>query len=160
MLEEIPKLLVLDEKKSKSVVKEIAKSQKRNSLVSGIAQVRQHDEDAAFRSVKNLLASHAADDSTGVSWPVMEELQDLYSLYLLKDGPEKQTLQVRLSRATPPMPRSSRSAEAAERRRFACAACARKPPRSVLYRCVRGCVCGVVVPLRGYGRPPLERLVR
>ena len=56
-------------------------------------QVRQKDADAAYKSINNLLASHAADDSTGVTWPVMEELQDLYSLYLLRDGPEKETLQ-------------------------------------------------------------------
>eukprot|EP00959_Pyramimonas_sp_CCMP1952_P412013 8634023-Pyramimonas_sp.AAC.1 len=55
--------------------------------------VRQKDADAAYKSINNLLASHAADDSTGVTWPVMEELQDLYSLYLLRDGPEKETLQ-------------------------------------------------------------------
>jgi len=96
MLEEIPKMLVLDEKKAATVVREIAKTQKRNSLVSGIAQARLHDSEAAFKSVNNLLASHAADASTGVKWPVMEELQDLYSLYLLKDGPEKKTLQTLL----------------------------------------------------------------
>lgn len=88
MINEIPKMLILDEKKVQPMVLDIAKKQKRDSLVSSIAQIRQKDADASYRSIKNMLACHQADDTTGISWPVMEELQDLYSLYLLRKGPE------------------------------------------------------------------------
>lgn len=59
-------------------MKEISKERKKDSLVSAVAQVRMKDADAALKSMNNLLACHLADPNTPVSWPVPEELQDLY----------------------------------------------------------------------------------
>jgi len=92
MLEETPKLLVIDADKAKAVVQEISKERKRDSLVSAVAQVRQKDAVAANKSINNLLACHLAAPEVEVSWPIPEELQDLYSLYTSNGGADTATL--------------------------------------------------------------------
>jgi len=92
MTKNLPKLLALDEKKTTAIIKEVTKERKRDALVSAVAQNRQHDPELAFKSLNNLLACHAAQPDLPVSWPVQEELQDLYSLYLFKGGSNKEDL--------------------------------------------------------------------
>jgi hypothetical protein len=74
------------------VVQEISKERKRDSLVSAVAQVRQKDAVAANKSINNLLACHLAAPEVEVSWPIPEELQDLYSLYTSSGGADTATL--------------------------------------------------------------------
>jgi len=93
MMETVPQILKLEDAKAEAVVKEISKERKRDSLVSAVAQTRMKEGDAAMKSINNLLACHMAAPDITVSWPVEEELQDLYSLYASKEGASKDVLQ-------------------------------------------------------------------
>jgi hypothetical protein len=91
----LPKLLVLDAAKANSIVQEISKERKRDSLVSAVAQMRQKGAEnmkLANKSINNLLACHMAAPGVEVSWPIAEELQDLYSLYISNAGKDTATL--------------------------------------------------------------------
>ncbi|KAK3247525.1 hypothetical protein CYMTET_42978 [Cymbomonas tetramitiformis] len=97
MLVEVPELLCLDKEKAATEVEQIAKERKKDALVSGVAMLRSKDVDETLKCINNLIACNKAAPDTKVSWPLETELQDLYSIYIMRKGDSKEVLQDLLS---------------------------------------------------------------
>ena len=86
-----PAALKLDEKKAAEEVSKIATDKRRNQLVQAVALLRQRDSAAVMKAVNNMRAASAAlADAKPLTWPVKEELMDLYSVAAASGAPREQ----------------------------------------------------------------------
>lgn len=95
IMEELPEKLGLEEKEVAAVVKDVAGSRKRTTLVQAISYLRQKKLDDAVKDVNNLLACNRANPSDKpMEWAEPEELQDMFSVYMIKDKDEAKQAEV------------------------------------------------------------------
>jgi hypothetical protein len=86
-----PAALKLDEKKAAEEVGKIAADKRRNQLVQAVALLRQRDSAAVMKAVNNMRAASAAlSAAPPLTWPVKEELMDLYSVAAAAGAPREQ----------------------------------------------------------------------
>eukprot|EP00873_Tetraselmis_striata_P004915 jgi/Tetstr1/425179/TSEL_015640.t1 len=89
VLEELPEKLGLEQKAVQAVVKDVAGSRKRTTLVQAISYLRQKRLDDAVKDMNNLLACNRANPvDKPMEWAEPEELQDVFSVYMIKDKDE------------------------------------------------------------------------
>lgn len=95
--ERLPADLGLDPKKMAKEVADLAKERLRGNLVSAAALLRQKKSKEVVGVLNNLLACDRAAPSPGpLKWAVLEELLDLYSLYLTQPAAKPEnTLRLR-----------------------------------------------------------------
>ena len=92
LLGELPKILNVDDKRVRMLLRELVGARKRMLLVQAVSQARQRRPGDAVTSMNNLLSAHRAQPDEGaaagrpVQWGEREELKDLYALYCAKVG--------------------------------------------------------------------------
>ncbi|XP_021851362.1 protein TIC110, chloroplastic [Spinacia oleracea] len=88
--QKIPADLKINPEKAKGVVHELARSRLANSLVQGVALLRQRNRAGVVSTLNDLLACDKAVTAEPLSWEVPEELADLFAIYSRSDAaPEK-----------------------------------------------------------------------
>ncbi|ERN08576.1 protein TIC110, chloroplastic [Amborella trichopoda] len=86
----IPSDLNIDKDKAKGVVFDLAKNRLSNSLVQAVSLLRQRNRTGAVSSLNDMLAcDKAVSAEQPLSWPVPEELADLYFVYFKSDPPHE-----------------------------------------------------------------------
>lgn len=87
LLEDLPAALALSPDKARKTVEELSKDRRRTQLVQAVALLRQKNLGDAVKSVNNLLACTVAlPGADPVRWEEPEEVADLFSVYLSKEG--------------------------------------------------------------------------
>ena len=82
VLNQLPAMLSLDEKKTKPIVKEIIGSRKRMLLVQAVSQYRQKRPAEAVVSLQNLLScTRALPEKEAMQWSEKAELRDIFQAY-------------------------------------------------------------------------------
>lgn len=82
LLHQLPKMLDLEEKKIKPIIKELVGSRKRLLLVSAISQYRQQRPAELTSSLLNLLScNRALPEAAPMSWGERGELKDVYATF-------------------------------------------------------------------------------
>ncbi|KZV25772.1 hypothetical protein F511_04833 [Dorcoceras hygrometricum] len=85
LYQNIPKDLNIDPEKAKGVVLELARTRLSNSLVQAVSLLRQRNHSGVVNSLNNMLACDKAVPSTPLSWELLDELADLFLVYLKSD---------------------------------------------------------------------------
>ncbi|KAK9127298.1 hypothetical protein Syun_016095 [Stephania yunnanensis] len=80
--EKIPADLSINPEKAKGVVHELAKTRLSNSLIQAVALLRQRNRAGVVSSLNDLLACDKAVPANPLSWEVLEELSDLFAIYM------------------------------------------------------------------------------
>eukprot|EP00850_Spirogloea_muscicola_P000344 SM000001S04746 [mRNA] locus=s1:1907659:1913549:- [translate_table: standard] len=82
VFQKLPADLGLDAAKLRSTVVDIAKERLKNCLIQAVSLLRQKKPNDAVTSLNNLLSCDKASRAEPLSWPVKEELLDLYSIFV------------------------------------------------------------------------------
>ncbi|XP_075519708.1 LOW QUALITY PROTEIN: protein TIC110, chloroplastic-like [Primulina tabacum] len=85
LYQKIPKDLNIDPEKAKGVVLELARTRLSNSLIQAVALLRQRNHSGVVNSLNNMLGCDKAVPSTPLSWEVLEELADLFLVFIKSD---------------------------------------------------------------------------
>ncbi len=87
MFGELAKVLGIEERRIRMVVKELVGSRRRMTLVQAVSQLRQKRPGDAVTSLNNLLSAVRASPEEGpVQWNERSELNDLFGVYCAKVG--------------------------------------------------------------------------
>lgn len=82
LTDKVPKMLALDPKKVKGIIKELVGSRKRMLMVSAISQFRQRRLVELTNSLQNLLScTRALPEDGPMEWAERSELRDIYAAY-------------------------------------------------------------------------------
>jgi sulfatase maturation enzyme AslB (radical SAM superfamily) len=78
----------------------IANDKKRSVMVMAVSELRQKKVKEIVRSCKNLIACHGVAPDSKLAWGVAEELQDIYSTFMLEKPSDEEVGEVRINRST------------------------------------------------------------
>jgi len=91
LLGELPKIMGLEEKRVRMLLKELVGARKRMLLVQAVSQFRQKRPGDSVTSLSNLLSAYRAQPEDGlgvIQWGEREELKELYQVYCAKVADE------------------------------------------------------------------------
>ena len=82
LIQKLPKILLLDDRKVAMVVKELVASRKRMLLVQAVSQLRQKRPAESVVSLQNLLScNRALPEKEAMQWSERAELKDIFQLF-------------------------------------------------------------------------------
>jgi hypothetical protein len=91
LLGELPKIMGLEEKRVRMLLKELVGARKRMLLVQAVSQFRQKRPADSVTSLSNLVSAYRAQPEDGlgvIQWGEREELKNLYQVYCAKVADE------------------------------------------------------------------------
>ena len=86
----LPEDLSIDPEVAKKELTKLANEKKRSTMIGAVAELRGKKIDAVVKACKNLLACHGVAPESKLEWAVKEELQDIYSVFLVDGADDEQ----------------------------------------------------------------------